>query len=86
MTRPITRALLASAIEYAAQSKLKPWESLRYFVDKGTGSHRYPDEMMERARVETVRLLHSHTRGSIPHDVQKRLYELAAELRANGKT
>ena len=53
MERPITRRLLASAIEYAARNKLDTIEWQRFFVNH------YHDEMMEAARVKCIRLLYS---------------------------
>jgi len=78
MTRPPTRSLLASAIEYAAQDKLTTIEWHRFFVNH------YHDELMEDARRETVRILLAHPkRDSMPVDVRERLDELAASLRRN---
>lgn len=53
MGRPITRSLLASAIEYAARGKLNTIEWERFFVNH------YHDKLMEAARVASVRLLQS---------------------------
>jgi hypothetical protein len=53
MERPITRRLLASAIEYAARNKLDTIGWQRFFVNH------YHDEMMEAARVKCIRLFDS---------------------------
>jgi hypothetical protein len=81
--RQITRSLLASAIEYAAQSKLTPLEWQRLFVHKDSGAHSYADALMERARSETVRIL-SQNSGEHPlsKDARDELHKLAAGLRA----
>ena len=81
MKRPITRSLLATAIEYAAQSKLQPLEWDRFFIQKDIGPHDYPDEVMEWARSETVRIFHEHPMGPLPEEARNELYKVVARLR-----
>ena len=74
MQRPITRKLLASAIEYAAEGKLQPLEFERFFT-----TH-YPDEIMERARRDAARLLTSGA-PPLPEKVRAELHQIASGLR-----
>jgi hypothetical protein len=74
VTRPITRSLLASAIEYAARGKLDTIEWQRFFVNH------YHDKMMEAARVATVRTLQSSGRA-VPAELIAELDSIATQLR-----
>jgi hypothetical protein len=76
MERPITRRLLASAIEYAARSKLDMIEWHRFFVNH------YHDELMEEARVACVRLLDScPVAEPVPATIINQLDAIAQTLR-----
>jgi|HubBroStandDraft_4_1064222.scaffolds.fasta_scaffold1223949_2 hypothetical protein len=76
MERPITRRLLASAIEYAARHKLDTIEWQRFFVNH------YHDEMMEAARVKCVRLLNScAVNEPVPAEIITELDAIAQALR-----
>jgi hypothetical protein len=66
---------LASAIEYAAQSKLHPLEWKRFFIEH------YPDQAMEKARCETVRIFHEYPMGPLPREAKNQIYEIASRLR-----
>ena len=76
MQRPVTCKLLASAIEYAAQGKLKFLEHERFFV-----TH-YHDKRMENARCETVRIL-SSGKFPLPKKAQAELQKIATALRTS---
>jgi len=76
MERPITRRLLASAIEYAARNKLDTIEWHRFFINH------YHDEMMEEARIKCVRLLHSCSVAEpVPAQIITELDAVARTLR-----
>jgi hypothetical protein len=75
MRRPLTRYLLASAIEHAAQSKLKPQEHQKLFA-----AH-YEDKDLEAARSECVRILVAHGSRALPKHARKRLADLASKLK-----
>jgi hypothetical protein len=81
--RPITRSTLATAIEYAAQSKLRPLERQRFFLHKDSGAHRYPDDVMEEARRQAMEIFFQYrAHGPLPKEAQDRLFDLAAGLRS----
>ena len=75
MVRPITRALLATAIEYAAQQKLSTMEWQRFFVNH------YLDEFMETARRSVVEVIQSHEGRQLQPDAILELEAVAKALR-----
>lgn len=76
MVRPITRSLLASAIEYAARGKLDMIEWHRFFVNH------YHDEMMEAARIATIRMLDSvPVAEPVPAELIAKIDNIATQLR-----
>ena len=76
MRQPITRSLLASAIEYAARRKLDTIESQRFFVNH------YHDEMMETARVACIRTLQTISPAEpVPAELIAELDNIATQLR-----
>ena len=76
MVRPITRSLLASAIEYAARGKLDTIEWHRFFINH------YHDEIMETARVECIRALDScPPTEPVPANLIAKLDNIATRLR-----
>ena len=76
MQRPVTRKLLASAIEYAAQGKLEPLEHERFFA-----AH-YHDAVMEIARRDAARILTSG-KVPLPENAKAQLQQIATGLRTS---
>jgi hypothetical protein len=79
MERPITRSLLATFIEYAARDCVTPLEWSRFIVNH------YQDEVMERARVDCVRILQNVPSGKVTSADMDRLYAIADALRTADK-
>jgi hypothetical protein len=77
MERPITRSLLATFIEYAATDKVTLIEWHRFAVNH------YHDEMMEKARVQCVRILARMAHDPISPADRDFLFALADDLRKN---
>jgi hypothetical protein len=77
--RPTTRRLLASAIEYVAEQKLRPLEHERFFVEH------YVDPVMEDARAAAVSVL-TGCGGvrHLPRGARRDLRKIASDLRAVG--
>jgi hypothetical protein len=73
LQRTIDKKLLASFIEYATEGKVTVTEWHRFIV-----TH-YHDPILEKARIECVRLLIYES--PVSTETKQKLYKIASELR-----